>query len=201
MFARKRTLHRQRATRARKWATALAAAGTLVPASLLALSVATATDDVSGVAYSSIALFLGPSAGRWYVGDAGWHGIGARLGGFLVFAVGMGEIDSADRCAAGDQKSCEEGFGSNAGYWMATTGAASFVGSAIDDIATSAREVRRYNRAQIVGSHLPHRRQWGPWTRLGRSVLSLGSAVLASLCARPGLPNCKSSPFLSPGLR
>lgn len=102
--------------------------------------------DHDGLRFAGgMALFLGPSVGRWYAGEASVSGLGLRLLGTATMVAGL---------AIEVQRSCDDlapcGGPDGGAIVLLGAGAALWVGSAILDTVQAHRAAHRWNATHAV---------------------------------------------------
>ena len=121
----------------------LSSAGTALPIAVLAVHEALPQDlrDADAVV-GAIGVFVGPSIGHWYAGEAFDLGLGLRLGGVAVGYLG-GAIATSG-CSKPPMNEC-----GLAAVYPVLAGLAMIGARTVYDIATAPRAARRHNQRAI----------------------------------------------------
>ncbi len=101
-------------------------------------------DASSAVLLMGGGLLLGPSAGHWYAGEAGWRGLAIRSAGFATMAL---VIDDVGGCLIGDGG--EEGKNCDRANTAFMVGAGMTIAGVLYDIGTAGSAARRHNTRTV----------------------------------------------------
>lgn len=126
-------------------AVALSLGGTLLPLAALAAAPHLHDATAEGVVAVTmgVGLWIGPSLGHWYAGDAWTTGLALRLGAAVVGLTSDAVVNSCWNGCSDEAKGAE----------IVTAGL--FVAGAAWDLATAGRAARRFNAAHVQVAPVP----------------------------------------------